>query len=327
MDSKRLQGLIGNRETGLALLILGTTVVVAWVDQGFLSSQNLRDILVRSSPTAIMACGLMLVVVTGEIDISIGSLFGLLAAVMGFLVSDERMGWPLWIGVPLILASGTMLGLATGALVTIGRVPSIVATLGLLSIFRGLTMLAMGGRNIAGLPRELSEAAKYGFWGIPLGIWAASLVIACTAVGIRGTPWGRRIFAVGSNPYAAQRLGLSATRLKLFAFANLGLLTSLAVLLDVPRLPKIESGIGLGLELLVVTCVVVGGVSITGGRGTISGVVLAVILMTMVRPVLTFLDIGAAGEKWTKAIQGGFIILAVVVDKLSTRIGAQGSLK
>jgi ribose/xylose/arabinose/galactoside ABC-type transport system permease subunit len=119
--------------------------------------------------------------------------------------------------------------------------------------------------------------------------------------------------------------GLSPARLKLFAFAYTGFLTALATLVDVPRLPKIEAGIGVEFELLVVTCVVVGGVSIRGGRGTLPGVILAVWFMTMVRPVLTFLDIGEAGEKWTKAIQGLFILLAVVGDSLSGRRDGGGS--
>jgi ribose/xylose/arabinose/galactoside ABC-type transport system permease subunit len=113
--------------------------------------------------------------------------------------------------------------------------------------------------------------------------------------------------------------GLSERKLKLFAFSYTGFLTALATVVDVPRLPKIESGIGSDFELLVVTCVVVGGVSISGGRGRLVGVILAVVLMTMIRPVLTFLDIGEAGEKWTKAIQGLFILLAIISDSLIAR--------
>jgi ribose/xylose/arabinose/galactoside ABC-type transport system permease subunit len=174
------------------------------------------------------------------------------------------------------------------------------------------------------LPDELAQAAKYGVLGVPLSLWAAAVVIALTAWIIAGTPLGRRLFAVGSNVDAARMIGLSSTRLKLFAFAYTGCLTALATIVDVPRLPKIEAGIGLGFELLVVTCIVVGGVSITGGRGTIWGVLLAVVLMTMVRPVLTFLDVGESGEKWTKAIQGGFIIAAVVTDRwVSRRVGSE----
>ena len=214
---------------------------------------------------------------------------------------------------------GTLIGAATGVLVTVGRVPSIIATLGLLTALRGCTTLIMGGKNIDGLPDGLGELAKYGVFGVPLGPWAAAAVILLTAFIINQTPLGRRLYAVGSSQYSAKMVGLSQRRLKLFVFAYTGFLTALATIVDVPRLPKIEAGIGQGFELLVVTCVVVGGVSISGGRGKLVGVMLAVVLMTMIRPALTFLDVGEAGEKWTKAIQGAFIIVAVVTDSVLSR--------
>lgn len=314
--------LLRRREYGLALLvvILGTVATVA--DAGFLSATNLKDILVRCAPTAIVACGVMLVVVTGEIDISVGALMALLAAIMGMMISEHRLDLPMWLGIPATLIVGTLIGVATGTLVTIGRVPSIIVTLGLLTALRGATTLIMGGRNIDGLPDGLGDAAKYGFLGMPLGVWTAVVVVACTGVLLTMTPIGPRLFAVGSSRYAAGMAGLSETRIKLFVFGCTGFLTALATVVDVPRLPKIESGIGTGFELLVVTCVVVGGVSISGGRGTLRGVVLAVVLMTMIRPALTFLELGEAGEKWTRAIQGLFIILAVITDSvLSSRQG------
>ena len=313
-----LHGLLGRREFGLFLLIVSVGAVVTWVDPEFLSRGNLRDILVRSAPTAIVSCGVMLVVVTGEIDISVGSLMGLLAAIMGLLVSASEWNWPLWLGLPVTVLMGTLVGAFTGLLVTVGRVPSIIATLGLLTALRGATTLIMGGENIDGLPEQLGTAAKYGMAGIPLSLWVAGVVILFTAVLMNHTSLGRQLFALGSNGYSAKMVGLSSNRLKLFAFAYVGLLTAVATIVDVPRLPKIEAGIGNGFELLVVTCVVVGGVSVSGGRGTLVGVLLAVVLLTMIRPVLTFLDIGEAGEKWTKAIQGAFIIVAVIADSLAS---------
>jgi ribose/xylose/arabinose/galactoside ABC-type transport system permease subunit len=292
-------------------LILLVGAVVSLVDIRFLQPQNLLDILVRSAPTAIVACGVMLVIVTGEIDISVGSLMGLLAAVLGILVSHQEWDLPLWIGLPATLLMGTLVGTFTGLVVTVGKVPSIIATLGLLTALRGATMLIMGGRNIDGLPENLAETAKYGVWGVPLSLWVAAVVILGTAAMIKRTPLGPRLYAVGSSQYAARMVGLSERRLKLFAFAYVGFLTALATIVDVPRLPKIEAGIGAGFELLVVTCVVVGGVSISGGRGSVWG-------------VLPAIDIGEAGEKWTKAIQGGFIILAVVTDSVLIRRGRRG---
>lgn len=307
------------REYAVGLLIMFVGSVVGCTDPDFLSLENVRDILVRSAPTAIVACGVMLVVVIGEIDISVGSLMGVLAALLGVFVSSHQWSWPLWVGLPLTLLIGALIGLATGALVTVGRVPSIIATLGLLTALRGATTLLMRGGNIDGLPTTLLVSAKYGWFGLPLSLWVAMIVITTTAVLIRHTSLGRQLFALGSDKESARMVGLPRTKLKLFAFTYVGFLTALATIVDVPRLPKIEAGIGTGFELLVVTCVVVGGVSISGGRGKLLGVLLAVVLLTMIRPVLTFLDIGEAGEKWTKAIQGGFIVAAVVADSLAIR--------
>jgi rhamnose transport system ATP-binding protein len=307
------------RESGLMALIMAISLVVSWFDANFMSLANMKDIIVRAAPTAIVACGVMLVIVTAEIDISVGSLMALLAAVMGIILSADHWAWPTWVGIPLVLLLGTFCGLLTGSLVTIGRVPSIIVTLGLLTGLRGLTTWIMGGENIDGLPVVMSDLCKKGVLTVPISVWAAFVVITVSAIIGTQTPLGRRLYAVGSNAESAATAGLSQRRLKLFVFAYTGFLTALATLVDVPRLPKIETGIGLEFELLVVTCVVVGGVSVAGGRGSLLGVVLAVILMTMIRPVLTYMDVGEAGEKWTKAIQGLFIMLAVVSDSVFGR--------
>ena len=313
------QWLLRQREVGLAIIIVAITAVVGSIDSGFLAAGNWNDILARSAPTGIVACGVMLVILTGEIDISVGSLMAMLAAILGVMISEHHWNLGVMVGIPATLLIGLLMGAFTGLLVTVGRVPSIIVTLGLLTALRGFTILMMGGTNIDGLPSALTSLAKQGIAGLPLGVWTAAVVIAATATLITWTPLGRRLYALGSSQHSARLTGLSEWKLKLFAFSYTGFLTALATVVDVPRLPKIESGIGSDFELLVVTCVVVGGVSISGGRGRLVGVILAVVLMTMIRPVLTFLDIGEAGEKWTKAIQGLFIMLAIISDSLIAR--------
>ncbi|MGE0756474.1 MAG: ABC transporter permease [Pirellulaceae bacterium] len=311
------------REAGLLTLIVLITLAVCAVDSHFLDPDHVRDMAVRGAPTLIVACGVMLVVLTGEVDISVGSLMAVLAAILGLMLSRHHADWPLGLGILATLGLGTAIGCMTGALVAWGEVPSIIVTLGLLTALRGTTTWIMGGENIDGLPDSLAQWTKEGMAGLPLGIWAAGGTVIGTWAILSHTPLGRRLYAVGSSPQAARMAGLDARRLKLFVFAYTGLLTAIATLVEVPRLPKIEAGIGVDFELLVITCVVVGGVSIAGGRGRMSGVLLAVVLMTMIRPVLTFLDVGEAGEKWTKAVQGLFILLGVVGDSLATRNGAR----
>ena len=315
-----LKNILLRREAGLLALIVVSTVIVSIIDFGFLSWTNWKDILVRASPTLIVSCGVMLVILTGEIDISTGSLMALLSAILGILLSSDHLNWNTWAGAFGVIAVSGFIGCITGLLVTIGRVPSIIVTLGWLTAFRGLTIFIMKGENIGNLPNDLLQLTKYGWVGIPLSIWTAVLVVLLTWLILNFSPLGWQIRATGSSSYSASMKGITSNKVKIIAFTFTGLMTGLATIVEVPRLPRIESGIGVGFELLVVTCVVVGGVSITGGKGKIRGVVLAVILMTMIRPLLTFLNLGESGEMWTKAIQGLFILTAVMLDQLAHKI-------
>ncbi|MBM4000278.1 MAG: ABC transporter permease [Planctomycetes bacterium] len=311
----------GHRELGLCLLIAAVLVGIGMVDPRFHSTGTWNDLLVRSAPTMIVACGVTLVVLTGEIDVSVGSQMAFLAAILGTMVSRTEWNLSPWIGLPATLAAGAAIGMLNGILVTIGRVPSIVATLGVMTALRGATTWMMGGSNIEGLPDALTRAAKQGLFraGPPLGVVvAAGTAFVCYLL-LHHMPLGRHLYAVGGGREAARLAGLSEIRLKWFAFAVTGFLVALATIVDVPRLPKIEAGIGVDFELLVITCVVVGGVSISGGRGRLGGVLLAVLLMTLIRPVLTFLEIGESGEKWAKAVQGVMILAAVLSDRAASR--------
>lgn len=311
------------REYGVLALLALTVITVALVNPSFLSAGNLRDMLVNCAPAVIVACGLTLVIVTREIDISVGSLMGLTAAVVGILTSTQALGWPVPIGVVLALLLGAGVGLLNGLLVTLGRVPSIIVTLGMLTALRGVTEVVMGGEWITHLPPALRYLGTGAWWGIPICLWTAVGVILLTDGLARWTPLGRRIYAVGSNPHSAALVGISLRRTRMFAFTYAGLLTGVATLVSVPRLSVIESGIGVGFELLVVTCVVVGGTSISGGRGSVFGSVLGALLMGIVSTVLIFLRLGEMSTYWERAIQGGFILAAVLVDYVARQRGAR----
>jgi ribose/xylose/arabinose/galactoside ABC-type transport system permease subunit len=306
-------------------LLLATVALITAINPDFLSVANVRDILVKASPVAIVACALTLVIVTGEIDISVGSLMGFLAAVMGVLTSASHAGWPVGLGVAATLLLGAVTGLTTGALVTWGRVPSIIVTLGMLTVLRGLTELVMGGEWIKDLPPGLRFFGAGSPGGIPVSVMAAAGTIVGFQALTRWTPLGRRIYAVGSNPHAARLAGISPRRIKIIAFGLVGFFTGVATLVSVPQLSVIESGIGVGFEMVVVTCVVVGGTSISGGRGSILGSVLGVLLLSSVGTMLIFLRLGERSTYWERAIQGAFILLAVLVDHLTRRRAGLGS--
>lgn len=306
--------LLRQREWGVFGLLTVTLLLVGVVNHAFLGADNLEHILVGAVPTVIVGCALTFVILLGEIDISVGSLLGLLATVLGLLTSPTHGGLPVALGVLLTLLLGGVVGLVNGLLVTLGRMPSIIVTLGTLTVLHGINLFLMNGHWITDLPPGLRFLGMGRVLGIPLSVLVAAVVAVLAALLARETPLGRRIYATGSNPDAARLAGLSTARLKLFAFTLTGLLTGVATVVSVPQLSVIEPGIGQGFELLVVTCVVVGGTSIRGGQGTIWGTVLSALLLGTVRPMLLFLRLGVTATYWERAIQGLFILLAVLAD-------------
>lgn len=319
MTEPRLGRTVRQREFGVLALLALTLAVVGAVNPAFLAAGNLRDMLVQAVPVLIVASGLTFVVVLGEIDISVGSLMGLLATTLGQLASPTHAGLPVPACVGLTLLLGTAVGAVNGLLVTLGRMPSIIVTLGMLTVLQGINLLAMNGRWITDLPPNLRFLGIGAFLGVPVSVWTATVVVALCALLARETPLGRHIFAAGSSAEAARLAGLSLPRLKMFAFTLTGFLTAAATVVSVPRLSVIESGVGQGFELLAVTCVVVGGTSIRGGRGSVAGTALAVLLLGLVRPMLIFLRLGVSATYWERAIQGAFILLAVLADQAAQR--------
>lgn len=309
--------LSNRREPWLLLLLLVTVAGVSCVNPSFLALGNVSDMLVNAAPVAIVACGATFVIVAGEIDISVGSMMGLLAALLGLLSSTSQAALPVWAAIVLTLVFGTLLGLVNGILVTAGGVPSIIVTLGMLSVLRGCTELVMGGEWITDLPSGLRFIGTGSVLGVPVCLWAAMLVVLAAVAVARFTPVGRAIYAVGSNAEGAWLAGLSLVRTKLFVFALSGFLTGVATVVSVPQLSVVEAGVGRGFELLVVTCVVVGGTSIRGGVGTVAGTLLGVLLLGMIRTVLIFLRLGETATYWERTVQGGFILAAVLADHLT----------
>ena len=307
-------GTLLQRRAAVSLALAGLVLGVCAVNPSFASAQNARDLLVQSAPVVIVGCGVTLVVMVGEIDISVGSLLGFLAALMGVLASPQHLGLSTTVVIAVTLLAGLGAGLLNGWLVAFGRVPSIVATLGMLTVLRGTTDLLLAGNWITDLPpsvRWLGTAAPV---GIPVCVWIAVALAAAVGFVLTRTPLGLRIRAVGGNANAAAMARVPVARVKLLTFALVGLLTAITALVCVPQQSVIESGIGVGFELVVVTAVVVGGTSIRGGTGGIVGTVLAAQLLGSIRTALIFLKIGEMATFWERAIQGAFILTAVLAD-------------
>lgn len=316
-DLKWKKGLLllgRERSYGIGALMLFTVLLVSAVSPQFLSVGNIKDLLVQAAPVTIIACGVMMVVLTGEIDISVGSMMGLLAAVLGVLSSPSHVGWPVPVSCVAVVGLGAVLGAINGTLIAFGKVPSIIVTLGMLTLLKGITEIILAGEWVTDLPASLRVLGTGSFARVPISVLTVIVVVVVTGFILSRSAFGRRVYALGSNEEAARYAGIPVRGIKLLTFLWTGILVGLAVLVSAPQLSVIDSGFGTGYELLVVTCVVVGGVAISGGVGTLGGVVTACVLMTMISTVLIFLKLGEDATYWSRAIQGFFILAAVLLD-------------
>jgi rhamnose transport system permease protein len=296
---------------GVAVLALG--LVLAAVRPAFFTPGNLADLLLANVPVLVVALGMTLVMLTGQIDISVGSVFAICSVAAGLLA---KAGLPLPVVAVAVSFAGGCLGAINGALVAFVTLPSIVVTLATMVALRDGLTWATGGAWIQDLPASfqwlgLSQTA-YPLISVGLAI----LLPAAAAWCLRNLPAGRAVFATGSNEVAARLAGVRPDVVTCVAFAILGGLTGVAALLNAARFNQIPSNTGIGLELKVIAAVVVGGTAIRGGRGSVSGTLLGVVLLGAIGPALTFLGVSAY---WERAIQGGIILTAAALAALNVR--------
>jgi rhamnose transport system permease protein len=316
--ARGLLDLIGRvREAGIVLALAVVVLIVAVQEPRFLKPDNLEQILLSVSILAIVAVGQTLVVLTRNIDLSVGSMVGLAA----FICADTLKSSPetsVLLIVLLGMAIGAGLGVVNGLLVTVGRVPAIVATLGTLYIFRGLDFSIAEGEqvNAADVPDAYLNLATGKVLGIPSLIFFAAAVALIATIALRRTRGGRELYAIGSNPDAARLAGVRSDRLVFVAFVLCGALCGLAGVLWGARFATIDARAATGLELAVVAAVVVGGVNIFGGSGTAIGAVLGAILLGTIQNALSILKLNPF---WLQAIQGAAIVGAVTLDAVVTR--------
>lgn len=314
----RLVTLLGRfREAGLLLVLAGLFLGVSLREPRFAGAGNVRQILLSIAIIATLAIGQTLVVLTRNVDLSVASILGLVA----YAVRDVLAGRPdfpvaLLVVVGVLIGAG--LGLVNGLLVTAGRVPAIVATLGTLYIFRGVTFAIGGGETLSakGLPTGFKQLSQGRPLGVPAPILVALALGLAAAYLLRTTRTGRQLYAIGSNPEAARLAGIPADRLVLGAYVVCGALCGVGGILWGSRFGSIDASAARGLELNVIAAVVLGGVAIFGGSGTIVGALLGAVLLGTIQNALTILRLN---QFWLQAISGFAILVAVTVDLLITR--------
>jgi rhamnose transport system permease protein len=309
----RVAGALGrSRELTLVLLMVVMVAFVTINAPHFLSPSNLIQVTSLAAIIAIAAVGQALVVMTKNIDLSVESVIGFTAFLVGDLL---RSGVPVpgaWlVGIGAALA----LGMLNGALVTAFRIPSIVVTLGTLSIYRGLVFVIAGGTqvNLVDLPPGYSDPASQSVAGLPVFVWVAVAITGLVAVLLYKTRFGRQVYAVGSNAEAAAVLGIRSRTVVFTVLALCGLLAGVAGIMWGMYFGTIYATSGSGVVLQIVAAVVVGGVTIAGGSGTVVGAALGALFLGLINNSLLLLQMP---QELLLAIYGLVILVAVIADSL-----------
>jgi rhamnose transport system permease protein len=301
------------REASIAIVIACLAVLLAGVAPGYFARENLSDLFLGNMPVLIVAIGTTLVILTGNIDISVGSMFAICGVVAG--VVAKTSGSVAAAGLAAC-AAGAVLGALNGSLVAYLRMPSIVVTLATMVALRDGLRWWTQGAWVQDLP------AGFQWFGLQQATYpvvaCGSVVLLQSTIGwvMQNLSAGRAVYATGSNEDAARLAGLNTAAVKCAVFTAAGALTGLAALLNSVRFNQIPTNAGLGLEMKVIAAAIVGGAAIRGGQGTLLGTLLGVILLGAIGPALTFLGVSAY---WERALQGAIILAAVAIDALRER--------
>jgi rhamnose transport system permease protein len=302
-------------------LLVGLLVVVAIAGQvispEFLTADSFTTGSLDLSEIALMALPLTMVIVAAEIDLSVASVLALSSAVMAYLWNH---GQPIETIVPICVLVGALCGAFNGFLVTRLGLPSLAVTIGTLALFRGLAFVVIGDQSVTDFPATWTDRAFGNFAGtfIPNTIVLFALLAAAFAVLLHATPFGRSIFAIGANEEAAYFSGLRVKRVKLILFTLSGAVAALAGVVISLRNSTAAANVGQGFELTVVTAVLLGGVSIFGGRGTIAGVILALLLLGGIQKALLLSE--SISSYWIQIVTGTLLVGSVLGPNLARRV-------
>src|SRR6266550_6447642 len=300
------------RELSVALALGVLLLFLAVAAPGFFQPQPLLSLLTREAPTLVVACGMALVIICRQIDISIGSQFAVCSVCAGLLAA---MKWPLALVLPASVGMGALMGAFNGALVAGLRLPSIVVTLAaMVTLRKGLDWLRQG--EFVNLPDGVQWFGLGQTAGQGTLIVTAVMLLVLLALAMKNLSAGRFVYAVGSDAEAARLAGIRPQLTTFCVFVFMGALTGLAAMMNVAQSPQVDPKSGTGLELKAIAAVVVGGVAISGGRGNLWGVFVGLLLLACISPAPTHLHVE---PYWERAMQGAIILLAVVADGLRNR--------
>ncbi|MFK7871421.1 MAG: ABC transporter permease [Roseobacter sp.] len=308
-----LQAFVDIRELTLIVLIAVIIIVMSNVNPFFFSFSNFRAVAVGMAPTAIIVIGMAILLASGGFDLSVGSVMALSSTVVAMLLLT---GMPIPLAVVLGLALGGVLGVVNGVLVTGLGINPLIATLGTMSIARGIALVLTEGFSVSNLPASFSWIGSADIGGFPVIVVLTLLLVVVFDLAVRHTRFFRQVYFIGANETAAMLSGIHVTRVRIILYALTGVLAALAGVLLASRLMSGTPTAGNGIELQVLAAAVIGGASLRGGEGTILGAFLGVVFVALINNSMTM---QAVSIYWQMIVIGGVLVLAVALDMLIRR--------
>ncbi|MBV7506658.1 sugar ABC transporter permease [Bacillus sp. sid0103] len=296
------------REASIIILIIVFIGIVGAINSKFVSGNSLLLLVSSSVILLILAVGQSFVLLTSEIDVSVGSIMGISAAVCGLLLTNGVSGW---LAAALVLMVGILAGLFNGIGVAFLKIPAIIMTLGTLGILRGLMIILTDGEWIEDIPNYFKKLSGAEFMGLPFPIWLGIIILVSAFLFLKLTKFGRYFYAVGDNAEGARLIGIPVSMIRVIAFMLSGLSASIAGMIFVMNIGFVPNQTGNGMELQVIAAAVLGGVSLNGGLGTVFGAGLGAIFLTAINSSLIYLKIPAY---WNNAISGFLLLFIVISD-------------
>jgi ribose transport system permease protein len=296
--------------TGPLLAFAAVLIVVGLTTDNFFDGGNLANLALQVSVVAIVAIGSTVVILTGGIDLSPGSAIALLSMILALLLKNH--GISLAVAIPLVLMAGAVLGALNGVIAAYLRIPSFIATLAAFSAFRGLAFIPTNGAPLFSLSENLSQVFYGSLFGIPLPFYYVVAAYAAAFVFLNLSPLGRKVYAVGGNATAARLSGINVPRIQCLVFILAGVAAAAGAILFAARLNSGSPNYGTGMELQAIAASVIGGASLSGGRGNILGTLLGALIITVVQNAMNLNGIGSSLQA---VIIGAIILLAVGIDR------------
>ncbi|WP_256009668.1 ABC transporter permease [Desertivirga xinjiangensis] len=322
MSISKYRSTLTKFQSSIALFLL--CLALSLLSDKFLTVDNGWNVLRQISVNICISVGMTLVVLTAGIDLSVGSMLALSGAIAAGLLKFgiELPDNDLYIGFTILgtivtgILTGSALGFFNGWVITKFKVPPFVATLAMLTIARGLTMLWTKGYPISSLGNEFGYIGTGWFLGIPVLVWIAAIIIAASIILTNKTSLGRYIYAIGGNENASRLSGININKVKIIVYTIAGALAAVGGIMVTSRLDSAQPNAGMSYELDSIAAVVIGGTSLSGGRGTIMGTVLGAIIIGVLNNGLVLLDVSPF---WQQVVKGFVILLAVIIDKVNSK--------